>query len=221
MISANIPVIDSFEAVLESSMRIYRNELPGFQISPGYVRQVGLVAIIDAVDQVGAQHVSDSPPILDDVCISQRTISIPHIDGGWKGLAIHYNRIGHASLALAHLARDDESAADDFNIKPQDLNTPDKQFFSYMLTGKVRPGVVTIFSEGNIVGLKPTAHQFSNPDGTNRCWVRIASTRYEFKSPDDSERIRAIIENKIPDLPAATSTTTPTTTGEASSAESA
>lgn len=221
MITKNIPVIDSFEDVLESSMRVYGNELPGFQISPGYVRQIGLIAIIDAVDHVGAQYVPSSPPILDEIHIRQSTISIPHIDGGWKGLAIHYNRTGYASLALAHLVRDDEFAADDFNTNPHDLIAPDKQIFSYILTGDVRPGTVTKFSQGNITGLKPTAHQFSNPEGVDRCWVRIASTRHGDRQPSSPKALRATISKRFPDLPTASAASATTTAGEASSTKSA
>lgn len=195
-----LTVVGSRAGIAEFAESAYRSEIPGFQISENVLRGIGMMAIVRQIEDASLRVIGTKIPFtaLSSNFVVNNNHLAPHIDGSFRGLAVHHNGIGDGSVELAHLKDSQYQPGNDnrfFKASNSGTNVSYRgqgisaiaEASDTIYTGTLAPHRLTVFSEGNIPGLQPTIHHFHH-DGANR-WTRYASAHINgMKTPAEYQR---------------------------------
>ena len=204
-----LAVVDSLPGVVEQAEQAYKAEIPGFQINKTFAKKIGLVPVMDSIEEGSVLALGDRIPFTARPDLYNEPGHYPpHTDGNFRGMSIHHNQAGSGHVQLAHLLDGTQPEAKDGRmfIGPE---TENYRFYKGpgivavdvehgpIFEGEIEPDKLTIFSEGNIEGLPPAIHYF-NRSGGGGWWTRYGSGFEDREDdPDTLDEISKHFKNGI------------------------
>jgi hypothetical protein len=199
----------SLADITELGVQAYQNEVPGFQVDEAVLEDAGMLAVTNSIE-VSSELVLGSRipftymsrvPYQWRRGMSSRHYA-PHIDPKYRGLVVHNELEGEGYVELAHSL--DDAHTGDNDIWFTESGLVDAAYdggglgtstapVDVVYGGELTPGKLTVFSEGNIEGLKPTIHLFRRNHGFRFDWRKYGSRQDDAK--DDATTLAAKADN--------------------------
>jgi hypothetical protein len=206
-----IPMAESFDEVGWLAKQVCRNSFPGFQVRERKWCPEDIARILRRLASVERKQCNDEKLGFDcaDAFESTSEFSLPHVDSGCEGLALHLNRGYQRVVQLAHpIVASDVPDKRPFSQLNQELYHEDHDMsvvqdqVAEIYAGQTVPKRLTVFSEGHAAsGMLKTVHYFAQ--GRQASWVRYSGgiSRSVTATEDFCTRLQA--EHTLDAIPAA------------------
>jgi hypothetical protein len=200
-------VAHDLDPALESAVLLCKSEVPGFQIDPLAVLKIGYKRLVLEMQTVFCEHFGwdkefCNDPLdtrFDSLGLFESPVVPPHIDGGKRGIEVHFNhdqqREDGVELAFPNSDIAISSLIAYYFYGPQPTKSIDlpriedhpvleeytgkgmsdiAESVHGVRVGNLAPGMITVFSGGGYDDLKPSVHYLKRIPGLESHWTRIS-----------------------------------------------